>query len=210
MFQLIDDQGLRQLEQRVASLERERGQVEAEAHRLRMQVQQAREHDLNAEALALNAGKKPAEPTEPVLRAQLEDAERRVEVLQRRLQLAQSATATYVAEHRDELREALIAALGARAHELAEHARAAAQLFGEIMDNQRPLRRELAPPTPVEEATGTGQNTVDFGGIVSRANVYGEPHQRGDVEAVLGYLASLEDRYPEPTPEPVEAGQGAA
>jgi TolA-binding protein len=195
MFGLIEDKELTRLQEQVASLERERGQVESEAHRLRLQSQQAREHDLNAEAVALNAGKKPPKPQEPEIRRKLEDTERRLEVLRRRLPLAQSDVAVYISEHRGELREFLIAALGDRAHELAEHARAAARLYGEIMDGQRPLRKELAPPAPVEEATGSGQNTVDFGGIVSRANVYGEPHQRGDVEAVLAYLAALEGRY---------------
>jgi chromosome segregation ATPase len=195
VFGLIDDKELKQLAQRVASLEQERGQVAGEAHRLRLQVQQAREKDLNAEALALNAGKKPPEPTEPKIRLQLEDAERRVEVLQRRLQLAQSDVAVYISEHRAELRESLIAALGDRAHQLAEHARAAARLYGEIMDGQRPLRKELAPPAPVEEATGTGQNTVDLAAVVHRGNVYGEPFERGHVESMLSYLAALEGRY---------------
>ena len=195
MLGLIDDKELRRLAERVASLEQERSQVEGEAHRLRLQVQQAREHDLNAEALALNAGEKPPKPTEPDIRRKLEDTERRLEVLRRRLPLAQSDVAVYISEHRGELRESLIAALGDRAHQLAEHARAAAQLYGEIMDGQRPLRKELAPPAPVEEATGTGRDTVDFGGIVSRANVYGEPFERGDVEAMLSYLAALEGRY---------------
>jgi hypothetical protein len=72
--------------------------------------------------------------------------------------------------------------------------RAAAQLYGEIMDNQRPLRKELAPPAPPEPA-GPGRNTVDVMGVVNRGNVYGELYERGTVEAMLSYLAALEGRY---------------
>jgi hypothetical protein len=184
MLGLIDDKEFQRLAERAASLEQERGQVAGEAHRLRLQAQQAREHDLNAEAVALNAGEKPPKPTEPDIRRKLEDTERRLEVLRRRLPLAQSDVAVYISEHRGELRESLIAALGDRAHQLAEHARAAAQLYGEIMDNQRPLRKELAPPAPQEEAAGPGRNTVDILGVANRTNVYGEPYERGHIEAM--------------------------
>jgi hypothetical protein len=70
----------------------------------------------------------------------------------------------------------------------------AAPIYGRLMDSRYDLRT-LTPPTPPAEPSGPGRDTTDFGGIVSRANVYGEPHQRGDVEAVLRYLSSLEGRY---------------
>jgi hypothetical protein len=92
VFELIADKlpELQRLEQVVADLEQEYVAAQGRHAQLVQEVAAVREDDLNLEAAALNEGRKVPKPKEPALRSQLEGAQRELEVLERRLALAQA------------------------------------------------------------------------------------------------------------------------
>lgn len=201
---------LAKLQAEVADLERRRGEAEGRVQAARQALHDARDKDAQLAGAAIRAGRSVPEPKHAQkAQQQLEAAERVVLGYQRALESAQTDLAAFMAEHSEEIQRSVMQALRSDSQRLRELMSEAAPIFGRLMDSKYDLRA-LTPPTPPAEPSGPGRDTTDFGGVITRANAYAEPHQRGDVEAVLGYLASLEDRYPEPTPEPVEAGQGAA
>jgi hypothetical protein len=190
MFEQIDAPELRELQQKVASLEQERNEAEARAAQLRVAVRDARDEDLMAEAVALNRGRKPPKPKEPELKAQLEGAERRLEVLQRRLALAQSDVSKYVQAHHEELLELLDVAQRREAAKVAEGAK---QLLADLgryykcEEDVKAMRPMLPQPERNQEAQAL---TSIYMGLQTTQNVMAGP-ERGEIEQTLAYLAGL-------------------
>jgi hypothetical protein len=193
MFELIEDQlpELQRLEQAVANLEQERTEARGRHAQLVQEVAAVREDDLNGEAAALNAGKRLPKLREPELRERLERAQRDLEILVRRLALAQADRSRYIQEHREKLLGLLAEAQATEAEKVAE---GAARVLENLLryfkaeDDVRALGRLV--PAPVEENTGAAQQSVTVWGNLTTRNITGGP-PRGDLEATLRYLESL-------------------
>jgi hypothetical protein len=182
---------LAKLEATVADLERKHGEAQARVQALGLRTAQAREADLNAEAVALNSGRKVPSPTEPRLREQLEDAGRDAEVLERRLRLAETERARYISEHHGEILGMLQqahASEGERVAGAASEALAALAAYHRAEDDARNLAR--LHPRPAAENTGGPESTSVVWGALTTRNYAGGP-QRGDLEGTLQYLVSL-------------------
>jgi hypothetical protein len=182
---------LQRLEQAVAKLEREQAEASAKVAALSNKVLQAREDDLNREAVALNNGRKPPKAKEPELRSQLEGAQRELGVLERRLTLAGSDRSRYIQEHSEELMRLLAGAQAAEGEKVAE---GAARVLEDLLryfkaeDDARAMTRLV--PAAAPENTGEPQRAVTAWGSVTTQNVGGGP-PRGNLEGTLRYLASL-------------------
>ncbi len=181
---------LKALEGTVADLERQHGEASARVQSLAHKTGQAREDDLNREAAALNAGRKPPKASEPALAEQLAGAGRDAEVLARRLALAQGEKARYLATHHAE-----IVGLLAEAHALEGRrvaAAAAAALEGLLRrfgaeDAARSLQR--LHPAPQPENVGGPESVSVVWGSLTTQNVGGE--NRGALEGTLRQLISM-------------------
>jgi chromosome segregation ATPase len=195
MFELIISQvpELERLEGAQAKLEQEHTEASARVAALSNKVFQAREDDLNREALALNRGRKAPKPKEPELKEQLERAQREVEILERRLALAGSDRSRYIQEHHEELVRLLAEAQAAEGEKVAEGASKVLEdllrLF-QAEDDIRAMRRIAPAPATLAENTGEAQNSVTVWGNLTTRNVTGGP-RRGDLEGTLRYLAGL-------------------
>jgi len=146
---------LRKLETTVSDLERQHAEASARGQGLVLKVQQAREDDLNREALALNSGRKVPNATEPALAEQLADAGRDAEVLARRLALANGDRARYLSEHHGEILarlEAAHALEGERVAAAASEALAALAAYHGAEDAARNLQRLHPAPSPENRA----------------------------------------------------------
>jgi hypothetical protein len=193
VFELIADKlpELQRLEQVVADLEQERTEALGRHAQLVQEAATAREDDLNREAAALNASKKPPKPKEPELRSQLEGVERELEVLSRRLALAQADRSRYIHEHREELLGLLAEAQAAEAEQVAEGAARVLEnllrLF-KVEDEARAMGRLV--PVPAQENTGGPEKVTSVWGPMTRGTITGGP-PRGDLEATLRHLISL-------------------
>ena len=182
---------LSRLEQAVGALQQQQAAAQAKVAALSNKVQQAREDDLNREALALNRGGKAPKPKEPALRSQLERAQREQEVLERRLTLAGSERSHYVQGHSERLTRLLAAAQAAEGEKVAG---GAATVLEDLLryfraeDDARAMRRLI--PAPAPENTGAPQKSVTVWGPMTTNNVTGGP-PRGELEGTLRYLASL-------------------
>jgi hypothetical protein len=193
VFELIADKlpELQRLEQVVADLEQERTEALGRHAQLVQEAATAREDDLNREAAALNASKKPPKPKEPALRSQLEGAQRRLEVLERRLALAQADRARFIQSNHERLAALL---MEAQASEGARVAEGASQVLADLLryfkaeDDIRALGRLV--PAPVEENTGAPERVTAVWGSLTTRNITGGP-ARGDLEGTLRYLISL-------------------
>ena len=97
--------------------------------------------------------------------------------------------ASYRLQHASKLQQDVEAALDGRAQELAKHARAAAALYAEFEDGKLEAKRLGGPRQGAPENTGEPQNSAVLIGPMSRQTLAGP--NRGDIEAVLSYLASL-------------------
>lgn len=182
---------LAKLESTVSDLERQHGEASARVQALALRTAQAREHDLNAEAVALNSGRKPPNATEPALREQSEGAGRDAEVLQRRLALAVAERGRFLSEHQGEILALLgeaHSAEGERVAAAAEAALAALLAYHGAEDAARNLQR--LHPVPQEENWGSPESTSVVWGALTTRNYAGGP-QRGDLEGTLRYLISL-------------------
>jgi hypothetical protein len=182
---------LKNLESTVTTLERKSGEAQARVQALAHRAAQAKENDLNLEAAALNAGRKPPNPQEPGLREQWADAGRDAEVLERRLRLAEGDRARYLSEHHGEILELLGAAHateGVRVAAAAEAALAALAAYHKAEDDARNLAR--LHPRPAAENTGGPESTSVVWGALTTRNYAGGPN-RGDLEGTLQYLISL-------------------
>jgi DNA repair exonuclease SbcCD ATPase subunit len=193
MFELVMDQlpELQRLEQAVANIERERTEALGRHAQLVQEVAAVREDDLNRVAAALNAGKKPPKPREPQLRSQLEGVERELEVLERRLALAQADRARFIQSNHERLAGLLAEAQASEGERVAE---GASQVLADLLryfqaeDDIRALRRLV--PAPVEENVGAPARTTAVWGPMTTRTVTGGP-PRGDLEGTLRYLESL-------------------
>jgi hypothetical protein len=183
---------LRELEETISALEQEHQKAQSRVHALAVKAEQAREDDLNREAAALNAGTRPPKPQEPRLREQLESAERDLEILVRRLALAEGARSRYVQENHERLATLLVEA---QEEEGAKVAAGASEVLADLLalykaeDASRGLARLHPPGGPQPENTGEAQaHTAIWGPLTQRSE--GAP-RRGDLEGALRYLASL-------------------
>jgi hypothetical protein len=182
---------LKTLEATVAALEAKHGEATARVQALALRTAQAREHDLNAEAVALNAGRKPPNPQEPALREQSEGAGRDLEVLGRRLALAVAERGRYLSEHHAEILTLLQRAHGDHGERVAAAATVALEAltaYHGAEDAARNLQRLHPAPQP-ENTSGPESTSVVWGALTTR-NYVGGP-QRGDLEGTLQYLISL-------------------
>ena len=193
MFELIIEKvpELRKLEQSISSLEQEHFKAQGRVQGLANRVAQAREDDLNREAAALNSGRKVPPPKEPELRSQLEGAQRDLEVLERRLALAQADRAKFIQSNHERLAELLAQAQASEGEKVAVGAR---QVLDDLLrlykaeDDARALRRLV--PEPANENTGAPERATAVWGPLTVANSTGGP-RRGDLEGALRYLESL-------------------
>ncbi len=152
--------------------------------------QDARDKDLDAAAAALRKGDEvPEAEHEAALDKELSGAARTRDALQRAVEGAMADVASYRLEHVLTLQQDISAALDARAQELAEHARAAAALYAEVEDG-RLVAKRLAPVQGAPENTGAPEDTTVLIGPMTTGTIAGGPN-RGEVEAVLSYLAGL-------------------
>lgn len=160
---------------------------------LQRELQQARESDLNAEARAVQTGGKRPKPKAPELERSLLAAEHDAEVLRRALTMAQQDHAQFIAQHKGEIREAILESLHSRARELREHSLACLELFGALEDSRKDLRavREEPEPEPEMPADWRG-NRVSSSFIGFGPNAAPPPGpSRGEVEQTLAFLAGL-------------------
>jgi hypothetical protein len=193
VFELIADKlpELQRLERVVANLEQERTEALGRHAQLVQEAATAREDDRNREAAALNASKKPPKPKEPALRSQLEGVERELEVLERRLALAQADRARFIQSNHERLAALLMEAQASEGERVAE---GASQVLADLLryfkaeDDIRALRRLV--PAPAEENTGAPERVTAVWGSLTTRNITGGP-ARGDLEATLRYLVSL-------------------
>lgn len=183
---------LAKLERTVQSLEKEQADATARVHGLMVRANEARESDLDREAAALNRGRAVPQRKEPEIRSQLEGAQRDVEVLARRHQLAVADRSRYVGEHRDELLDLLRSSHAGESRKVAESARVTLEdllwVFA-VEDSARELMRTFPEPQP--ENTAQPQGLTNIYGPVSTATVSGTQPRRGDIEGTLRYLISL-------------------
>jgi hypothetical protein len=192
MFDLVIESlpELQTIEGTVSDLERKHGESQARVQALGLRTAQARELDLNAEAVALNSGRKPPKPTEPQLREQLEGAGRDAEVLERRLSMVLQRRARYLSEHHGEILALLSAAHDAQGERVAAAASEALEAllaYHKAEDDARGLQR--LHPAPQEENWGGPESmSIVFGSITTR-NVSGE--NRGALEGVLRQLVAM-------------------
>ncbi len=173
---------LQRLEATASDLEGKHGQAQARVQALALRTGQAREHDLNAEAVALNADRRPPKPTEPALREQSEGAARDAEVLARRLALAVADRGRYLSENHGEILGLLEAA------HAAEAALEALLAYHRAEDAARDLARRH--PAPALENSGGPESIAVVWGALTTQNAGGGP-SRGSLEGTLRHLVSL-------------------
>jgi hypothetical protein len=189
---------LDKLERKVEDLEAERMVAENKVFTLRQRVAEAHDDDVSRTAHALNNGRQPPKPKEPQIREQLQHAEREHEILERRVQFAESERARFVAGHVEEIMGALQGAHTAEGEKIAQAAREALEALGRyhaLEDEARQLQR-LAPSGEWREwepgEVVAGQSVTTFLGPLRSDRVdMNSPTARGNLEAVLQYLVSL-------------------
>jgi hypothetical protein len=189
---------LRAMQEEIASLEYHKGKAEGEVAAAQGAISAAQERDAEAAAKAIRAGKDVPKAThEAKALGALEDAERTLAAYRKALADVESDLARFVAEHRDALRAAMVEALNENDRELAHHAREAARRYAFREDAKYDLK-QFAPPLapPDENAPAQRLSTTVIGVTTQRAS----GPNRGDVEAMLAYLASLGLAQPESGP----------
>lgn len=181
---------LSELGDEVAGLEKRLQESAAEVQRLQGQIGPAREKDLDLEAKALRADKKPPAPRhEPEIKGKLQGAERDRDVLARALESARADLGAFLERHRAELFEDIAAARGEIASRIAESARAALVAFAKHEDLHYVLKR-LRPPVPENRENEPARSTTAFLGFGTTQQASGPA--RGEVEQILAYLVSLQ------------------
>ena len=204
---------LRALQEEVANLEQRRGEAEGEVVAARAAILDAKEEDTEAAAKAIRAGKSvPKGSREAKAEARQADASRNLAAYTRAVGEAQGELAQFTSKHRDELREAILAALSEKAQLLAEYAKEATVLYSQLEDAKYDLR-EFAPPAPPSETGAPGSmRGHDVANVIAVRTAGWDGPPRGDVEATLRHLASLGARYPAPDTDTESGGEerGAA
>ena len=181
---------LQTIEKTVTDLERKHAESQGRVQALALKVQQAREDDLNREALALNRGRKVPNPTEGHLASQLEGAQRDLQVLERRLALAVADRARYISEHHELLLGLLDEAHRAEGQRVAAAASEALEsllAYFKAEDDARGLQR--LHPAPQEENRGGPQSMVTVWGALTTQNLTGV--NRGALEGTLRQLVAM-------------------
>ena len=181
---------LETIEKTIDGLERKHAEAQARVQSLAVKTAQALEDDLNREAAALNAGRKPPNASEPALAEQLAGAQRDLQVLERRLALANSDRALYLAENHAEilgLLQRAHAQEGERVAAAASEALAALLAYHAAEDSARDLARRH--PAPALENSGSPESMSIVFGSITTANVGGQ--NRGALEGVLRQLISM-------------------
>src|SRR5215204_3846882 len=193
----IDDRRLNELNRQVQSLQQRQAEQQSTAEQLWRELEQAREHDLDAEAKALHTGaaRKP-KPKAPEVERALENATHDLEILGRALAMAQMDLSQYLSQHHQDLGRKLQEARAERAREVSELAAPlleALRSFYAIADDAEilaPYTRAAAP-----ENTGEPESTVVVLGPITRQNVLGPDRIGGlarvQLEGVLGALVAL-------------------
>jgi flagellar hook-length control protein FliK len=185
---------LAKLQAEIRDLELARAKAQSEVVAATNAIPVAQQRDAEADAKAIRAAKSgPRAQHAAKARATLEDAERTLSAYEKAAQDAQADLGTFIAKHRDALRAAIAGALNQNARELAHHARKAAELYGFLEDARYDVKRLAPPPPPPDEnAPAQRLSTTVIGVTTQRA----AGPNRGDVEQMLAYLASL--AAPEP------------
>jgi hypothetical protein len=190
---------LARLQDVVTKLEQEVQDASGRVAQLEIDLQSAHEDDLLRKAKALNEGRRVPKPREPEAKGKLEGATRRLEVLQRRLQLAQADVARYISENAEDLARLVSEAKVAKAREVSELAGPLARALHEYQLPDADMRA-LEPylEAPQEENTGVAQPSISVWGPQNRRTAFGEQiagQTIGQVEAIANELAGLAARY---------------
>jgi hypothetical protein len=201
MFESIHEQApeLARLQATVTKLEQEAHEAASRVAQLQAEAEGAREDDLLREAKALNEGRRVPKAREPEVRAQIEGASRRAEVLQRRLALAQSDVARYISENAHNLMRLVREAKAQKAREVSELASPLATALHELQlpdADMRALQPHLEGPQ--EENTGEPQPSITVWGPQTRQTAFGERvagMTLGQLEAIAAELSGLAARY---------------
>jgi len=198
MFESIRGQTpeLTSLQEKVASLEQETYEAESRVRLLHQELHAARESDIDLEARCLNAGRRVPKPKAPDIESKIVGAERRLEVLRRRLALVQGELSVFIAENAHSLADLIRQAKAEKSREVAELARPLAKVLNEYQQPDLDLRA-LRPHLQgkVEENTGNPQDTTLFLGRFGRKNAFGETvggKTLGELQALVEALAGLQ------------------
>jgi hypothetical protein len=182
-------------QQEVANLERRRSEAEGNVAVARNAIERAKEQDAEAAAKALRAGKAmPSAKAQAKAQDDLAEAERMHVASSRAVEAAQTDLGAYQARHAGEIRASLSRALRDKARRLAAHATEAVQLYGQLEDSRYDLRR-LTPPAPTQEFSGPPQNITT---VIGYHGTDSSRPDRGNVEAMLAYLANLTAEFSVP------------
>ena len=192
----IDDRRLNELNAQLESLQQRQGEQQATAEQLWRELEQAREHDLNAEAKAMyTEGRKP-KPKAPGVERALENAMHDLDILARAVAMAQSDLAQYLSKHHGDLGRKLREARSERAEAvsaLAAPLLAALRAYFAVGDDERILE----PYTRVAEENHSNepQDMTLIWGPYTTQNVLGPDRIGGlarvQLEGVLGALVAL-------------------
>jgi hypothetical protein len=187
---------LSELQGEVSSLTQRRDKARREVEVARQALEAARQKDAEVAAKALRkGGDMPKPQAEEKARKHLEAQERTYAAFVKAVEDATAELGSYQAQHSAEIRESLIAALRKQAETLAQHAQEATQIFG-LLEDSRYVLKDLAPPPEAEDYTGPAArlSTYVMGVQVTQSAGTTDP-PRGDVEATLAYLTSLQERF---------------
>jgi len=200
------------LQDEIASLEKRLHRARGAVHVAQGQLGPARERDLTDAGRAIRARKAVPEPEhEPKVKAELEAAQRMAEQVSRALQAAREDYGNFLAIHQSALYGDVLEARDQIGREVAQAAQEAQRSYSRYADMHHVIKG-LTPPPPVVETGPPGSEdprvvrpvTNSFLGVHT---TQASGPARGDIEAALGYLASL---APSEDPAAEESGDDAA
>jgi hypothetical protein len=177
------------LQREVSQLDARRLEAERELVALRQGVVAAKSKDADEGALAVRAGKGLPKPKHEVAaQAKYGGAERTLEALQKATSAAAQDLTEAQREHSAALSRDLAGARAEAAKRVAGQATTLFKDYGLFLDSEDVAKR-FAPPAPVPDESAPAQDTTF---IINAPRATPAGPQRGDVEAVLSHLASLE------------------
>jgi hypothetical protein len=201
----INDEQLRELEERIADLSRRHLEQQAALASIRQRLQQASEDDLNRKAAALSNGTDKPRPKAPGVARALEQAEHDAAVMERALEMATTERARYYAENADALAAKLEEAKAAKAQEVSKLAAlvlASLREFFQVDEDAKLLKPYRQPPA--ESNDKARDMFTILGTPLTTANAFGSDKvaglHRGELEAVLANLANLPAAFPRRDP----------
>jgi hypothetical protein len=201
----IDDKRMLELQRQVDSLEQRQAEQSAVVGRLRRELEQARETDLNREAVALQTGAAKPKPKAPEIERALEAAEHDLEVIGRAWNMAQTDLGQYRAKNAERLLRQLQQTKATRAQAVASRAKPLLEELRGFYAVDEDLK-SLKPYLPQETETGppgsgeAQRYTLALGGVQTTQSVFGDRVaglERGQLEGVIASLARLETAYAE-------------